>query len=130
MIQFQGGLPPGPHAGDISPLTEALRAPLPLSSDQCLAARQMRRAGKSLEVISESMNCSVEDVKLALAAMRTRNRARSRATLNVTLAARDFVLGEALKGEVAWETVDRLLGELTFYRVFATARRQSHRASP
>jgi hypothetical protein len=51
--------------------------------------------------------------------MRTRNRARSRATLNVTLAAREFVVSEANDGEGMWATVDRLLGELSLRRAFA-----------
>lgn len=123
MIHFQGGFPPGPHAGDISPLTEALRAPVPLSREHCVTARRMRREGETLEAIAAVLNCSEDDLKLALATLRTRNRTRSRATLNVTLAARDFVAGEALDGEVLWETVDRLLGELTFHRVFASTRR-------
>ena len=44
-MPFAGGQPPGPHAGDMSPLTEALRPPIGLTADQCEAARKLRRGG-------------------------------------------------------------------------------------
>jgi hypothetical protein len=119
MIHFQGGFPPGPHAGDISPVTRALRPRVALSDEQCAQVRRNRRSGKAIGEIAADFGCSIEDVRVALATMRTRNRARSRATLNVTLAAWEFVASEANGGEVLWATVDRLLGELTIRRAFA-----------
>ena len=116
---FAGGTPPSPHAGDISPLTQALRPPLPLPPEQCARARHLRRRGLDMAVIAARLGAPLDDVKLALAAMRTTNPTPTRATLNGTVAARDFVTGESEPGEPCWETLDRLLGELALRRAAA-----------
>jgi DNA-binding CsgD family transcriptional regulator len=116
MMTFAGGPPPGPNSGDISALTQALRPPLRLSPRQCDSARRWRRGGRPIPEIADRLSASVDDVREALATLRTRNGAATRRTLNVTLAAHDFVVGEIEDGEVCWETVDRLLGELAIRR--------------
>ncbi len=118
-MSFTGGQPPGPHAGDMSPLTEALRPPIGLSPDQCTTARKLRRRGRDLEEIAASLEVPEEVVRQALATMRTRKQAASRRSLNVTLAAHEYVTGEAGEGEACWETVDRLLVELAFRRAMS-----------
>lgn len=123
MATFTGGFPPGPDAGNISPKTTMLRPRMTLSDEQCSDARRLRRTGKTIEEIASTLSVHVEDVRLALAAMRTRRRAPTRAALNVTIAARDFVAAEGEPGEVTWQTVERLLGELTLRRALATGTR-------
>jgi len=118
---FTGGTPPGPHAGDMSPLTRILRPPLGLSVEQCQEARRLRRAGHEIADIAAAVGASEDNVRQALAAMRTKKRGATRRTLNVTLAAHEFVSGEAVAGESYWQTVDRLLVELTVRRALAGA---------
>ena len=118
---FAGGNPPGPHAGDMSPLTELLRPALGLSSDQCHEARRLRRAGRSIKDIATEFGTAEENVREALAAMRTRKVNATRRTLNVTLAAHEFVSREAVMDEPRWQTIDRLLIELTLRRALAGA---------
>jgi hypothetical protein len=117
-IGFSGGVPPGPHAGKISPLTRQLRPRIRLSPDLCKEARRLGRRGMSPEDVAIHLSQPIEQVKLAMATLRTRNRGRSRATLNVTIDAHDYVCAQALAGESAWATVDRLLVELAFRRAF------------
>lgn len=118
-MPFAGGQPPGPHAGDMSSLTKALRPDIELTPEQCETARRLRRAGRDVAVIAMRLGAAEEEVRPALATMRTRKQAATRRSLNVTLAAHEFVRGEAAEGEACWETVDRLLGELTMRRAFA-----------
>lgn len=111
-----GGTPPGPHAGDISPRTAMLRPRIALSEEQCIDARRLRRKGISISDVATKLDADVEHVRLALAAMRTRRQAPTRATLNVTLTAQNIVRAEQYEGEAVWQTVDRLLGELKSLR--------------
>jgi hypothetical protein len=67
-------------------------------------------------------------VRQALATLRTPKSSASRRSLNVTLAAHDFVWSEAEPHEACWETVDRLCVELAFRRAFDGVR--VSRASP
>jgi hypothetical protein len=121
MMAFHGGHPPGPNAGEISPQTEALRPLIQLPDKQCKAARRLRRKGWEVPEIAKRFNTSENDVWLAIATMRTSKPLSTRATLNVTVEARDFVLSEAEDHEACWETLDRLLVELAFRRAMAGA---------
>lgn len=121
MMPFAGGHPPGSHAGEISPLTEALRPPIGLTRKECEAARRLRRAGREIPEIAAKLAAPAVDVRQALATIRTRKRAVTRRTLNVTVEASEFVAGEAMGSEPCWETVDRLLVELAFRRAMAGA---------
>ena len=104
MIHSAGAACRGHVAADRSAETA-----ISLSPDQCIAARRLRRRGRNLEEIAASLKVSEDEVRQALATMRTRKQTASRRSLNVTLAAHEFVTGEAGEGEVCWETVDRLL---------------------
>jgi len=115
---FVRGYPPGPHAGDISPMTEALRPPVHLLPAQCDAARRLRRSGLEMEEIAQALGATVEEVEEALATMRTPNPDATRGNLNVTIAAHEFVLREA-DDEAVWSTVDRLFIELMYWRAWA-----------
>ena len=119
MTTFAGGQPPGPHAGDISPRTAALRPPIGLTAKECDAARRLRRAGRDIPEIAVRLAAPAEEVRQALATIRTRKSAATRRTLNVTVAAHDFVAGETAGHESRWETMDRLLVELAFRRAMA-----------
>ena len=121
MMSFAGGHPPGPHAGDMSPHTEALRPPIGLTSKECKAARRLRRAGREIPEIAAKLAAPDGAVRQALATIRTRKRGATRRTLNVTVAAQEFVAGEASDHEPCWETMDRLLVELAFRRAMAGA---------
>lgn len=116
MNSFSGGSPPGPHAGDISSLTEALRPAIHLTPEQCRAARRLRRRGRPISEISFRLAVPEDEVRQALATMRTPKRTSTRKSLNVTVAAHEFVQSEAVKNEACWEVVDRLLIELTLRR--------------
>lgn len=118
-VSFAGGTPPGPHAGDMSPLTKVLRPRLGLTPEQCREARRLRRARQEIASIAAALGAAEEDVRHALAAMRTKKRDASRRSLNVTLAAHEFVAREAVEGESRWQTVDRLLIELAVRRVLS-----------
>lgn len=120
-MAFAGGQPPGPHAGDMSPLTEALRPPIGLTKKECKAARRLRRAGREIPEIAAKLAAPDGEIRQALATIRTRKRAATRRTLNVTVEAQAFVAAEAADHEPCWETVDRLLVELAFRRAMAGA---------
>ena len=115
---FVGGHPPGPHAGEISPVTEALRPPVSLPPAQCDAARRLRRSGLEVGKIAQALGATVDEVEDALATMRTPNPEATRGNLNVTTDAREFVLREA-DGEAVWSVVDRLFIELMYWRARA-----------
>lgn len=118
-MSFVGGHPPGPHAGDISPYTQALRPPIELTPKQCQAARRLRRNGRDIPEIAAKLAVPDDDLRLALATIRTPKETVTRRTLNVTVEACEFVAGEARNHEPCWETVDRLLVELAFRRAMS-----------
>jgi hypothetical protein len=103
----------------MSPATEALRPPIQLTPQECEAARRMRRSGREIPEIAAKLAAPDLAVRQALATIRTRKPAPTRRTLNVTVAAQEFIAGEAARGEPCWETVDRLLVELAFRRALA-----------
>jgi hypothetical protein len=117
-MSFTRGEPPGPHAGDTSPVTRELRPAVGLSPAQCHAARRMRRKRHEISQIAATLESPEEAVRQALATLRTPKPSASRRSLNVTLAAHEFVWGEAEPHEACWETVDRLLVELAYRRAF------------
>ena len=120
-MTFIGGPPPGPHSGDISPLTRAMRPSLQLSPVAADQARRLRRRGRPISEIALTLSASENDIREALATMRTRNAAASRKTLNVTIAAHEFLIGETAYGEACWQAVDRLMGELAMRRAMMGA---------
>jgi hypothetical protein len=97
-----------------------------LPPEQCQIARKLRRAGWEVSEIASHLPASEDEVRLALATLRTKTPIATRRTLNVTLAAHEFVQSEAIEGEACWETVDRLLGELALRRAFATPTATNH----
>ena len=115
---FTGGDPPSPHAGDISPLTEALRPRIRLTQGQSKEARRLGQLGMKPAEVAVQLGEPEDQVKLAMATLRTAAESASRATLNVTTGAREFVGTEAQPGEAIWQTVDRLFVELAFRRAF------------
>ena len=102
-------------------MTKALRPRALISKRDAIRARRMKRRhrGMSEADIAARLGGGVteEGVRQALEVMRTRNPSASRATLNVTTAARDFVEAEKQDGEPTWEVVDDLFGELAMARV-------------
>jgi hypothetical protein len=113
---FVGGVPPRPDAGEMAERTQILRPQLGLDKPKCAKARFLRRNGYKVEDIAKRLNADDDSVRQALAAMRTPTPNPSRKTLNVTVAAQEFVAAEALPGEPYWQTVDRLFAELTSRR--------------
>jgi len=105
----------------MSPVTQALRPPVRLTPEQCRTARKLRRRGHDLADISARIAASDAEVRQALATMRTINQAPTRRSLNVTLAAHQFVSDEGEASEPCWETVDRLFGELVIRRALTGA---------
>jgi hypothetical protein len=87
-----------------------------MPEEACARARKQRRRGREIPEIAADLGYPEEVVELALASMRTPNRRRSRATLNVTLETGDFVRSQQGSGERIWQTVGRLLTELATLR--------------
>ncbi len=120
-MTFTGGTLPGPHAGDMSPLTAALRPKIRLEPAQRAQARRLRKKGWEIVRIAARLGAPVEEVELALTTIRTLNPSPTRKSLNGTVEAHAFVLGEAEHGEAIWQTIDRLFAELAFRRAAAGA---------
>jgi hypothetical protein len=97
-------------AGEISPATLRLRAPLFLSYEQRNAAKMWRQVGLEIWEIAEEMGVSETDVALALANIRTHRPQHPRRTLNVSVAAWAKFNAMRLPGEAMWQTVNRVLG--------------------
>jgi hypothetical protein len=70
-------------------------------------------------MIAEHFGVALEEVEKALVQMRSPRPETTRGTLNVTLAAHRFVLGERQGEEPLWQTMDRLLDELIRLRAAA-----------
>ncbi|MBX3454722.1 hypothetical protein [Ferrovibrio sp.] len=101
---------------DASERTKKLRPRLSLSDRQVAKARKMRRAGLTNNQIAREFGVAEEEIKVLLAAMRTRIDQHKRYTLNIGVEACDFIKWERLPSEAIWETMDRLLTELQQYR--------------
>ncbi|HYF09313.1 MAG TPA: hypothetical protein VD970_16950 [Acetobacteraceae bacterium] len=125
------GKPPGSGAGEMSRRTAALRPPIALDAREADKARRLRRKGLAPEEIAAELGAPVEEVEKALVQMRSRRPETTRGTLNVTLAAHRFVLGERQGDEPLWRTMDRLVDELIRLRAATgAAPRPTRRTGP
>lgn len=120
------GKPPGTGSGDMSRTTQALRPSIALTEQEARKARTLRRQGEAPAAIAQKLGLALDEVEKALVQMRNPRPETTRGTLNVTLAAHRFVLGERLGEEPLWQTMDRLLDELIRRRA-ETARRSAGR---
>jgi hypothetical protein len=119
-MEFYGGTAPALDAGDIGQHTTRLRPAICLSKDECSEARRQKRADPSLsaaDIAGRLGEGATEGaVLLALATLRTRNMRPTRATINASIEAGEFLKRERRQGERIWEVQDRLLGELVTLR--------------
>ena len=106
------GKPPGSGSGEMSRRTQALRPSIALTPAEAGKARSLRRRGEAPADIAAKFGVPVEEVEKALVQMRSPRPETTRGTLNVTLAAHRFVMGERRGDEPLWQTIDRLLDEL------------------
>ena len=113
------GKPPGSGSGEMSRRTQALRPSIALSPAEAGKARSLRRKGQEPAAIAAHFGVPVEEVEKALVQMRSPRPETTRGTLNVTLAAHRFVMGERQGDEPLWQTIDRLLDELIRLRAAA-----------
>ena len=115
------GKPPGSGSGEMSRRTQALRPSIALTPAEAGKARSLRRKGEAPADIAARFGVPVEEVEKALVQMRSPRPETTRGTLNVTLAAHRFVMGERQGDEPLWQTIDRLLDELIKLRAAAAA---------
>ena len=113
------GKPPGSGSGEMSRRTQALRPSIALTPAEAGKARSLRRKGQEPAAIAAHFGVAVEEVEKALVQMRSPRPETTRGTLNVTLAAHRFVMGERQGDEPLWQTIDRLLDELIKLRATA-----------
>ena len=113
------GKPPGSGSGEMSRRTQALRPSIALTPAEAGKARSLRRKGEAPADIAARFGVPVEEVEKALVQMRSPRPETTRGTLNVTLAAHRFVMGERQGDEPLWQTIDRLLDELIKLRAAA-----------
>ncbi len=113
------GKPPGSGSGEMSRRTQALRPSIALTPAEAGKARSLRRRGEAPADIAARFGVPVEEVEKALVQMRSPRPETTRGTLNVTLAAHRFVMGERQGDEPLWQTIDRLLDELIKLRAAA-----------
>jgi hypothetical protein len=118
------GRPPGSGSGDISHRTQALRPTIALTPAQAARARALRRRGEAPAAIAERYGVPLEEVEKALVQMRSSRPETTRGTLNITLAAHRFVMGERVEDEPLWQTFDRLVDELLRHRAAAARRKR------
>lgn len=102
--------------------TQALRPAIALTPQEAAKARALRRRGEAPEAIAARFAVPLEEVEKALVQMRSPRPETTRGTLNVTLAAHRFVMGERRGNEPIWQTVDRLVDELIRLRAEAGER--------
>ncbi len=113
------GKPPGSGSGEMSRRTQALRPSIALTPAEATKARSLRRRGDAPAEIAARFGVPIEEVEKALVQMRSPRPETTRGTLNVTLAAHRFVMGERQGDEPLWQTIDRLLDELIKLRAAA-----------
>src|SRR5215213_956976 len=113
------GKPPGSGSGEMSRRTQALRPSIALTPAEAAKARSLRRKGEAPSDIAARFGVPIEEVEKALVQMRSPRPETTRGTLNVTLAAHRFVMGERQGDEPLWQTIDRLLDELIRLRAAA-----------
>lgn len=119
------GKPPGSGSGEMSRRTQALRPNIALEPNEAAKARSLRRKGEAPEAIALRFGVALEEVEKALVQMRSPRPETTRGTLNITLAAHRFVMGERVGDEPLWQTFDRLLDE--FIRLRAVGARPAAR---
>ena len=114
--------------------TQALRPAIALTPQEAAKARALRRRGEAPEMIAARFGVPLEEVEKALVQMRSPRPETTRGTLNVTLAAHRFVMGERRGSEPIWQTMDRLVDELSRLRAEAEERSRTapapRRAAP
>jgi hypothetical protein len=115
------GKPPGSGSGEMSRRTQALRPSIALTPAEAGKARSLRRKGQAPADIAARFGVPIEEVEKALVQMRSPRPETTRGTLNVTLAAHRFVMGERQGDEPLWQTIDRLLDELIKLRAASAA---------
>ncbi len=113
------GKPPGSGSGEMSRRTQALRPSIALTPAEAGKARSLRRKGEAPADIAARFGVPVEEVEKALVQMRSPRPETTRGTLNVTLAAHRFVMGERQGDEPLWQTIARLLDDLIKRRAAA-----------
>ncbi len=124
------GKPPGSGSGEMSRRTQALRPSIALTPAEATKARSLRRRGDAPAEIAARFGVPIEEVEKALVQMRSPRPETTRGTLNVTLAAHRFVMGERQGDEPLWQTIDRLLDELIKLRAAAAAEGGAKAATP
>jgi hypothetical protein len=113
------GKPPGSGSGEMSRRTQALRPSIALTPAEASKARSLRRKGQEPAAIAAHFSVPVEEIEKALVQMRSPRPETTRGTLNVTLAAHRFVMGERQGDEPLWQTIDRIVDELIRLRAAA-----------
>jgi hypothetical protein len=107
---------PQPDASRMSERTRRLRPAIAMTDEQIVQARCLRREDElepeEIARLVDGGPVPVEEVEKALIGMRTKKANASRCTLNVSVAAHQFVRGEKEGDEAGHEIVDRLLDEL------------------
>lgn len=101
---------PGVDAGKISAHTQEVRGPMPLTADQRRRAKSMRLKAFDFPMIAAILGRSETDVRHGLATVRTRRDDPTRATLNVSPAAKEQLDKLRHPGEAIWETFNRVIG--------------------
>jgi len=94
---------------DANPVTKALRPQTNLSDQQIEEVRKACKEGQDPVAIAQQKGVPLEDVKIALASLRTPVNNPGRKTLNVSPEAHKKVMASRLPGESAKEATDRLL---------------------
>jgi len=122
------GKAPGSGSGEMSRRTQALRPEIALAPNEAAKARALRRQGAAPAEIAARFGVPVEEVEKALVQMRSPRPESTRGTLNVTLAAHRFILGERQGEEPLWQTMDRVVDELIRLRQVVAAVRPGNPA--
>lgn len=102
------------HAGKVNKITEKYRSHTSLSHDQYIHARRLRLPPFCLEFekISQKLNVPLDQIKIALRGIRTRNKDPKRGMLNCDRRSREIILATAKKfNEPVYKVIQRLLIE-------------------
>jgi len=107
------GTPPAPHAGDINPATKMIRPHHGVTDEQRQIARRMLVHDRmTFAAIAAVLGLLEWQVREALSTVRLPGKSKSRASLNVSLEAAEFVRRQSLPGEAVWETMNRLISSI------------------
>lgn len=94
---------------EANPRTKELRPRIKLSDQQVEEVRQARKDGLDPSQIADRTGLPLEDIKIALAPLRTPLSSHRRRTLNASLAVYQHVMSQRRPGEPIKETLDRLI---------------------